>query len=209
MNKGTVIVISGPSGVGKGTVVEQILLDKEKFVLSISATTRSPRENEKHGVNYFYLTKEEFQSRIDNGMMLEYAPYCDNFYGTPRAYVEENVSKGKNVILEIEVKGALTVKENMPEVVSIFIMPPSMQVLEKRLRGRGTEPEDVIQKRLEKAVEEMKQSPKYDYIVVNNTVEQCVNDIKNIINLEKMKSPNMIDFVKGVLEDADEKTISR
>lgn len=209
MNKGTVIVISGPSGVGKGTVVEQILLDKEKFVLSISATTRSPRENEKHGVNYFYLTKEEFQSRIDNGMMLEYATYCDNFYGTPRAYVEENVSKGKNVILEIEVKGALTVKENMPEVVSIFIMPPSMQVLEKRLRGRGTEPEDVIQKRLKKAVEEMKQSPKYDYIVVNNTVEQCVNDIKSIINLEKMKSSNMIDFVKGVLEDADEKTISR
>lgn len=209
MNKGTVIVISGPSGVGKGTVVEQILSDKEKFVLSISATTRLPRENEKHGVNYFYLTKEEFQSRIDNGMMLEYAPYCDNFYGTPRAYVEENSNNGKNVILEIEVKGALTVKGNMPEAVSIFIMPPSFQELEKRLRGRGTEPEDVIQKRLEKAIEEMKQSPKYDYIVVNNTVEQCVSDIKNIIDSEKMKSPNMIDFVEGVLEDADEKTISR
>lgn len=209
MNKGTVIVVSGPSGVGKGTVVEQILSDKEKFVLSISATTRSPRESEKHGVNYFYLTKNEFQNRIDSGMMLEYAPYCDNLYGTPRAYVEENSNKGKNVILEIEVKGALTVKENMPEAVSIFIMPPSFQELEKRLRGRGTEPEEVIQKRLKKAIEEMNQSLKYDYIVVNNTVEQCVDDIKNIINSEKMKSLNMIDFIKGVLEDADEKTISR
>lgn len=203
MTNGKVIVISGPSGVGKGTVVQELLSNNDDCTLSVSATTRAPREGEVHGVNYFFITKEEFQSRIKNNAMLEYAQYCDNYYGTPRDYVQQSIENGKNIILEIEVQGALNVKSTMPEAVTVFVMPPSMIELEKRLRGRGTEEEEVIQQRLKTAVEEMRQSPKYDYIVINDTVNQCVNDIKTIINSEKMKTDNMLDFIKGVLNDAN------
>lgn len=203
MTNGKVIVISGPSGVGKGTVVQELLSNNDDCTLSVSATTRAPREGEVHGVNYFFITKEEFQSRIKNKAMLEYAQYCDNYYGTPRDYVQQSIENGKNIILEIEVQGALNVKSTMPEAVTVFVMPPSMIELEKRLRGRGTEEEEVIQQRLKTAVEEMRQSPKYDYIVINHTVNQCVNDIKTIINSEKMKTDNMLDFIKGVLNDAN------
>lgn len=203
MTNGKVIVISGPSGVGKGTVVQELLSNNDDCTLSVSATTRAPREGEVHGVNYFFITKEEFQSRIKNNAMLEYAQYCDNYYGTPRDYVQQSIENGKNIILEIEVQGALNVKSTMPEAVTVFVMPPSMIELEKRLRGRGTEEEEVIQQRLKTAVEEMRQSPKYDYIVINHTVNQCVNDIKTIINSEKMKTDNMFDFIKGVLNDAN------
>lgn len=203
MTNGKVIVISGPSGVGKGTVVQELLNNNDDCTLSVSATTRAPREGEVHGVNYFFITKEEFQSRIKNNAMLEYAQYCDNYYGTPRDYVQQSIENGKNIILEIEVQGALNVKSTMPEAVTVFVMPPSMIELEKRLRGRGTEEEEVIQQRLKTAVEEMRQSPKYDYIVINHTVNQCVNDIKTIINSEKMKTDNMFDFIKGVLNDAN------
>lgn len=203
MTNGKVIVISGPSGVGKGTVVQELLSNNDDCTLSVSATTRAPREGEVHGVNYFFITKEEFQSRIKNNAMLEYAQYCDNYYGTPRDYVQQSIENGKNIILEIEVQGALNVKSTMPEAVTVFVMPPSMIELEKRLRGRGTEEEEVIQQRLKTAVEEMRQSTKYDYIVINDTVNQCVNDIKTIINSEKMKTDNMLDFIKGVLNDAN------
>lgn len=203
MTNGKVIVISGPSGVGKGTVVQELLSNNDDCTLSVSATTRAPREGEVHGVNYFFITKEEFQSRIKNNAMLEYAQYCGNYYGTPRDYVQQSIENGKNIILEIEVQGALNVKSTMPEAVTVFVMPPSMIELEKRLRGRGTEEEEVIQQRLKTAVEEMRQSPKYDYIVINHTVNQCVNDIKTIINSEKMKTDNMFDFIKGVLNDAN------
>lgn len=182
MNKGKVIVLSGPSGVGKGTVVKKMLENSDDYALSISATTRSPREGEVDGVNYFFLTVDEFKDRIEKGLILEYAQYCNNYYGTPRTYVEECVNNGKNVILEIEVQGAMNVKKNMPEAVTVFIMPPSNDELEKRLRGRGTEQEEVIQQRLKTAIEEIKLSEKYDYNVVNNTVEQCVLDINEIIN---------------------------
>lgn len=200
MDKGTVIVISGPSGVGKGTVVKELLKSPEKFALSISATTRKPRNGDINGVNYFFLTVDEFKEKIEKGLILEYAEYCGNYYGTPKEYVEQCINSGKDVILEIDVKGAMNIKKNMPNAVEIFIMPPSRKELESRLRGRNTETEDVIKSRLEKAIDEMKQSDKYDYIVVNNTVEQCVNNINNIITVEKMKSSNMKDFVKGVLE---------
>ncbi len=200
MNKGTIIVFSGPSGVGKGTVLNELLKDKDEFVLSISATTRSPRKGEVDGVNYFFLSKEEFLNKVSSDSMLEYAQYCENFYGTPKAYVEENINSGKNVILEIDVQGALQVKKNKPEAVSVFIMPPSIEVLEKRLRGRGTDEEEVIQKRLAIAINEIKQAEKYDYIVINDELNDCINDIKTIINAEKMKIYNMIDFVKGVLD---------
>lgn len=200
MNKGIIIMLSGPSGVGKGTVVNELLKDKDEFALSISATTRSPREGEIDGVNYFFLSKEKFLDRVNSDSMLEYAQYCENFYGTPKAYVEDTINSGKNIILEIDVQGALQVKKNRPEAVSIFIMPPSAGLLEKRLRGRGTEKEEVIQQRLAVAVGEIKQAEQYDYIVINDDLDECVNDIKTIINAEKMKTYNMIDFVKGVLD---------
>lgn len=200
MDKGKVIVISGPSGVGKGTVVGKLLQSSEKFALSISATTRKPRNGDINGVNYFFLTVDEFREKIEKGLILEYAEYCGNYYGTPREYVEQCINNGKDIILEIDVKGAMNIRKNMPDAVAIFIMPPSRKELENRLRGRDTETEDVIKSRLEKAIDEMKQSDKYDYVVVNNTVERCVNDINNIITAEKMKSSNMKDFVKGVLE---------
>lgn len=182
MNKGKVIVLSGPSGVGKGTVVKKMIENSDSYALSISATTRSPREGEVDGVNYFFLTVDDFKDRIEKGLILEYAQYCDNYYGTPRSYVEECVNNGKNVILEIEVQGAMNVKRNMPEAVTVFILPPSNDELEKRLRGRGTEQEDVIQQRLATAIGEIEQAEKYDYNVVNNTIEQCVADINEIIN---------------------------
>ncbi len=201
MNKGKVIVVSGPSGVGKGTVVKELIGSNKDCALSVSATTRSPREGEAHGVNYFFITKEEFTQKINNNEMLEYAEYCSNFYGTPKDYVLKSVEQGKNIILEIEVQGALNVKKIIPEAVTVFVMPPSLQELEDRLRGRGTETDEVVGQRLKTAISEIKQAPQYDYIVVNNTVMQCVADIVSIIIAERQKTENMLDFIKGVLND--------
>lgn len=201
MNKGKVIVVSGPSGVGKGTVVKELIGSNKDCALSVSATTRSPREGEAHGVNYFFITKEEFTQKINNNEMLEYAEYCGNFYGTPKDYVLKSVEQGKNIILEIEVQGALNVKKIIPEAVTVFVMPPSLQELEDRLRGRGTETDEVVGQRLKTAIAEIKQAPQYDYIVVNNTVMQCVADIVSIIIAERQKTENMLDFIKGVLND--------
>lgn len=164
--KGVLAVVSGPSGCGKGTVLRYVLKD-ENYGYSISATTRSPREGEENGVHYFFINKDEFLSRVADGRFLEHAEYCNNYYGTPRDYVEKLLDEGKNVILEIETKGALMVKENAPEALLIFVSPPDMQTLENRLRGRGTEDEETIQKRLKKAAEEMELIPKYDLCITN------------------------------------------
>lgn len=181
--KGVLAVVSGPSGCGKGTVLGYVLKN-ENYGYSISATTRDPREGEQNGVHYFFISKEEFLARVENNKFLEHAEYCNNYYGTPRDYVEELLLQGKNVILEIETKGALMVKENAPEALLIFIAPPDMQTLENRLRGRGTEDEETVRRRLNKAAEEMKLIPKYDLCIVNGEgkAEETAGQVMEAIN---------------------------
>ncbi|MCQ4022596.1 MULTISPECIES: guanylate kinase [unclassified Ruminococcus] len=195
-NKGRAVIISGPSGSGKGTTVGALLEARPDLKLSISATTRSPRPGEQHGVNYFYLTCDEFNNKIKNGEMLEYAMYCDNLYGTPKEYIEQCINSGEDIILEIEVQGGAQVKAKMPDAISIFLIPPNRESLEKRLRGRGTETEEVILARLAQSYEELKYADKYDYVVICGEMNKCVSDILNIIDSEKLKSANMQDYIK-------------
>ena len=183
--KGLLLVISGPSGVGKGTVCKEYLSRHDDCALSVSATTRAPREGEIHGESYFFLTQEEFRKKIDEDGFLEHAQFCENYYGTPKDTVMEMIESGKNVILEIEVQGALQVRAHYPEAVFIFVLPPSLKELEDRLRGRGTETEDVITKRLERSKAEFKYLEKYNYILVNDTVEEAVERLHAIITAEK------------------------
>lgn len=187
-NKGLLIVFSGPSGSGKGTILHEVLASDPSVMLSVSATTRSPREGEENGVNYFFIQKEEFEEMIANDGMLEHACYCGNYYGTPRKPVEEALDAGKDVILEIEVQGALQIKEKFPECVTIFILPPSMEVLDHRLHKRQTEDEPTIQKRLAQAKEELKMAPEYDYAVVNGELETAVEDMKAILRAEHCRA---------------------
>ncbi|MBR2353612.1 MAG: guanylate kinase [Clostridia bacterium] len=185
MNKGLLIVISGPAGSGKGTVNAH-LLSTGDFVYSVSATTRDPRPGEVDGVNYHFITREEFLSRIESGAMLEYTEYCGNFYGTPLKEAEEVLASGKNLILEIEVEGAANVKRLYPEAVLILLLPPSFAVQEQRLRGRGTEAEEKIQKRLERTREEIAIADFYDYVVVNRDGldRDAAEDIRAIVRAE-------------------------
>ena len=173
-------VISGSSGVGKGTVIKEFLNKHPDFKLSISCTTRSKREGEVDGVNYFFLSQEEFKNCIDNNEFLEWAEFSGNHYGTKKAFVEKCLSRGENLILEIDTKGALNVKKIMPEAHLIFIAPPSIEELEARLRGRHTETEEAIQKRLASIKSEIENSKHYDFIVVNDTVENAVKQIEKI-----------------------------
>ena len=186
MSSPIVLIISGPSGAGKGTVVEA-LLKKMDFALSISATSREPRKNDIDGVNYFFYNKEDFEKMIAADEFLEYAEFCGNYYGTPRSYVDKSIKEGKDVLLEIEIQGSLQVKKKIPEAILVFLTPPSLEVLEQRLRGRNTETEEKIQLRLAKAEEELKMLDLYDYVVVNDTVEKSVEDIIEIVNAEKNK----------------------
>lgn len=177
---GKLFVISGSSGVGKGTVIKEFLNKHSNFKLSVSCTTRSPREGEVHGKNYFFLTRDEFKKCIENNEFLEWAEFSGNMYGTQKAYVQEKLAQGKNMILEIDTKGALNVKKIMPEATLIFILPPSFEELEARLRGRHTETEEAIQKRLESTKLEMENSKLFDYQFINDSIENAV------LNLEKI-----------------------
>ena len=179
-NKGKLTVISGFSGSGKGTVVERLVND-HGYVVSVSATTRNPRDYETDGVHYFFISKEDFEKRIEEDRFLEHAKFVDNYYGTPSDYVDSMLSEGKNVILEIEVNGALQVKEKRPDTLLIFMVPPSAEQLKERLMGRGTETIDVVNKRLATAAKETKYISEYDCIVVNDTVDECVQNINSII----------------------------
>ncbi|MFR8125651.1 MAG: guanylate kinase [Acutalibacter sp.] len=203
MDKGLLLVISAPSGGGKGTILQELFAQDENLRLSVSATTRGPRPGEEHGKQYYFLSREEFEGLIQEGKMLEHAEYVGNYYGTPRQPVEDWMDQGHDVVLEIEVKGGAQVKQLMPECVSIFILPPSMKVLEKRLRGRGTEDEETIQKRLAKAREEIPHAKDYDYIVYNDALEDAVSDLRAIIKAEKLKFSRNTNSIERVLEDAE------
>lgn len=174
-------VISGSSGVGKGTLIKEFLTKHPEFKLSVSCTTRKPREGEIHGINYFFLSPEEFQKNIDNNEFLEWAEFSGNRYGTQKAYVERKLSEGKNLILEIDTVGALNVKKFMPEATLIFILPPSLEELEARLRGRHTETEEAIQKRLASTRLEIENSKNYDYKVVNDDIERALKELESIM----------------------------
>ena len=195
-NKGLLLVVSGPSGVGKGTICKEYLKKFDDCALSVSATTRNPREGEIDGISYFFLSHDEFRKRIDAGGFLEQAVFCDNYYGTPKDAVMQKLDEGKNVILEIEVQGALQVRSHYPEAVFIFVIPPSMEVLEERLRGRGTETDDVIAKRLERAKAEFKFIDKYNYTLTNDTVENAVDVLHSIIEAEKCVMARNYSYLK-------------
>ena len=186
--KGLLIIISGFSGTGKGTAIKKLLeLYPNDYCLSISATTRNPREGEVHGREYFFKTKEDFEEMIMKQELIEYTQYVDNYYGTPKEYVEDQMDAGHNIILEIEIDGALNVKKLYPDALLIFLLPPSIKELEKRLRERGTESEDVIADRIKRASEESKVIREYDYVVVNDTIDDCVSTIHNIVEIEGLK----------------------
>lgn len=197
---GVLSVISGFSGVGKGTIVKK-LVEKEGYALSVSATSRAPRQGEVHGREYFFLTREEFHSMIENNGLIEWAEYVSNFYGTPREYVEERLAGGEDVILEIEPQGALKVKAQYPEAVLIFIVPPNAKELENRLIGRGTEETETIKKRLKRAAEETAFIENYDYIVINDDLEDAVSDIHHIIQAASHKRERVGEFVDILTDD--------
>ena len=193
MKKGILVVASGFSGAGKGTIMKKLMSEHgENYALSISATTRAPREGEEHGREYFFITTEEFEAMIENDELVEYAKYVSNYYGTPRAYVEEQLEAGKNVILEIEIQGALKIKEKFPETVLMFITAPSAEILKDRLVGRGTETQEVIDARMSRAYEESLGVENYDYLVVNDDLDACVMLVNDIISKEKAQDTNDI-----------------
>lgn len=205
MSKGKLIVISGFSGAGKGTVVKK-LVEKYDYSLSISATTRQPREGEVDGKDYYFKSEAEFRSLIDYNGLIEWAQYVDNFYGTPRKFVEEEMAAGKNVILEIEVQGAMNVKSQYPNAILIFITTKDVSTLRERLTNRGTESPEVINKRLARAAEEATSMESYEFIVVNDDLDTCVDAVNSIVVSESCKKENVTEFlidIKNQLESLD------
>ena len=201
MNKrGILAIISGFSGAGKGTVVNK-LLEKDNYAVSISATTREPRQGEVDGKNYFFKSRDEFENMIENNQLIEYAEYVGNYYGTPRDYVFKKLEEGYDVILEIEMQGALKVKEKFPETALIFITPPSAGELKKRLVGRGTETIEQIDKRMSRAVDECDYMNKYDYIVVNDDLDECVDEIHRLLQSIHNAKENQSELIEKITEE--------
>lgn len=199
MSKGLLIVVSAPSGCGKGTLLAEVLKN-DNFYYSVSATTRAPREGEVNGVNYHFTSKEDFEKLIASGGVLEYAQYCGNYYGTPRKAVEDKLAEGRDVILEIEVQGAMKIKQSCPEAVFVFILPPSVETLKERLEKRGTETADVIAKRVAEARGEIEKAYNYDYVIVNDDLDTAVSQFIEAVEAEKLtvkRSTELIDRVLG------------
>ncbi len=208
MNKGILTVVSGFSGAGKGTVMKRLLEKYDNYALSISATTRAPRPGEEEGKAYFFKSKEAFEQLIREDALLEYACYVENYYGTPRAYVEEQLQKGKNVILEIEIQGAMKIKEKIPEALLVFVTPPSMEELKNRLTGRGTETQEVIESRLARAGEEAEGMEQYDYLLINDELEECVDTLHSIIKSEHFRMKRNHGLAETLKEEAKSLNLS-
>lgn len=199
--KGILIVVSGFAGAGKGTIMNRLISEYPDYALSVSATSRSPRPGEQEGVNYFFKTREEFEDMIGKDEFLEYAEYVGNYYGTPRAFVDRKLNEGKNVLLEIEIQGAMQIKEKYPEALLVFVMPPSARELKDRLTKRGTETEDVIKKRMKRAVSESEGIENYDYIVINEDVDKCTALLHNIIQSAACTPSRRKDFIEKIRTD--------
>lgn len=202
--KGILIVVSGFSGAGKGTVMKEIMKKYDNYALSISATTRNPRPGEENGREYFFLTREEFEKMIAKDELIEYARYVENYYGTPKAYVMEQLHAGKDVILEIEIQGALKVKEKYPETLLLFVTPPDAHTLKNRLVGRGTEEMDVIEMRMKRAAEEAEGMERYDYLIINDDLDTCVEEMHRIIQGEHRRSFRNHAFMKQIKKELEE-----
>ena len=202
MNReGILIVISGFAGTGKGTIVKKLLEEHDHYALSISMTTRKPRPGEEEGKSYFFVTKEEFEKTIAENGLIEHACYCDNYYGTPKAYVEKMLKEGKDVILEIEIQGALKVRKQFPNALLLFMVAPSAQELKARLVGRGTETEEVVNKRMERAAVEAQGIDKYDYLIVNDDIEECAKRTNDIIEAAHARPFRNMEFIKKLQDD--------
>ncbi|MCI9189407.1 MAG: guanylate kinase [Lachnospiraceae bacterium] len=199
--KGILIVISGFSGAGKGTLVRELLRRYDEYALSVSMTTREPRPGEQEGVDYFFTDRAHFEETIARDGLVEYAQYCGNYYGTPRAYVEEQLSAGRNVILEIEMQGALKIKEKFPESLLLFVTPPSVAELERRLTGRGTEKPEVIARRLARAAEESEGVEAYDYIVVNDRLEECAEEIHMLVDAARRAPVRRKELIREIRDE--------
>lgn len=202
--KGSLVIISGFSGAGKGTVVKELMSRYDCYALSVSATTRAPREGEVNGREYFFKTKEEFEELIRQDALYEYACYVSNYYGTPKAYVQEQLAAGKDVILEIEVQGALKVKEKNPEALLLFVTPPSAEELRNRLLHRGTESEEVIRERMNRAAEESLLMDRYEYLVINDQLDDCVTEVHQLIQREHLRMEANTDMVTKLQKELKE-----
>lgn len=196
--RGILIVVSGFSGAGKGTLVKKLLEEYEGYALSISATTRQPRPGEEDGREYFFMEKEQFERKIAENGLIEYACYCENYYGTPREYVERQLADGKDVILEIEIQGALKIKKQYEDALLLFVMPPSAVELRRRLEGRGTETKEVIDKRMRRAAEEAEGIEEYDYIVINDDLEICVRQLHELITAAHNTPGRNKEFIENI-----------
>lgn len=196
--RGILSIVSGFSGSGKGTVMKELLWRYNDYALSISATTREPRDGEVNGREYFFVSKREFEDMIKQGKLIEYATYVGNYYGTPRSYVLSQIAAGKDVVLEIEMQGALKVKEEYPDVLLIFVTPPSADVLRQRLIGRDTETEEVIAARLSRAVEESADMDQYDYLLINDDLNNCVEDLHHLIKSQHCRMNRNLDLVRQI-----------
>ena len=200
-HQGILVVVSGFSGAGKGTLMQELLKRDDNYALSISATTRAPREGETDGKEYFFVTKEQFEKMRDERKLIEYAQYVNNYYGTPKEYVEQKMAEGKDVILEIEIQGALKVKKRFPDALLLFVTPPSAEELRRRLVGRGTETLEVINARLARAAEEASGMEAYDYLLINDDLDRCVEEMHQLIQLQHRKTSYHLDFLSKMRED--------